>query len=217
MGKEKLEKLDVKELELDRDAEIIATQSEELRKESERLLTERDEVRKQKESWQKMINEVKEQKEKIEKRESELQTNHKKLLELHETLSEEKKKLHKKAKKIKAREKRLNALRNASTYAQPQTNHGYMVPSSNGSDYAESVQSELTYFSDGDTEIASVNSISDDESQDNYHKQQLSKQVASLNNHLGVSDQLHGILMGLDWIEINWFDATINYRESIYT
>jgi len=115
------------------------------------------------------------------------QTNHKKLLELHETLSEEKKKLHKKAKKIKAREKRLNALRNsASAYAQPQTNHGYMVPSSNGSDYAESVQSELTYFSDGDTEIASVNSISDDESQDNYHKQQLSKQVASLNNHLGV-------------------------------
>jgi len=184
--REKLEKLETKEKELDHDAEIIATQSEELRKESERLLTERDEVRKQKEQWQKMIDEVKDQKAKIEKRESELQTNHKKLLELHETLSEEKKKLHKKAKKIKAREKRLNALRNASTYAQPQTNHGYMVPSSNGSDYAESVQSELTYFSDGDTEIASVNSISDDESQDNYHKQQLSKQVASLNNHLGV-------------------------------
>merc|ERR1719150_2039503 len=183
--REKLEKLETKEKELDHDAEIIATQSEELRKESERLLTERDEVRKQKEQWQKMIDEVKDQKAKIEKRESELQTNHKKLLELHETLSEEKKKLHKKAKKIKAREKRLNALRNsASAYAQPQTNHGYMVPSSNGSDYAESVQSELTYFSDGDTEIASVNSISDDESQDNYHKQQLSKQVASLNNHL---------------------------------
>ncbi len=52
------------------------------------------------------------------------------------------------------------------------------MPSSNGSDYAES---ELTYFSDGDTEIASVNSISDDESNDNYHKQQL-KAIA----HLGV-------------------------------
>jgi len=39
----------------------------------------------------------------------------------------------------------------------------------------------LTYFSDGDTEIASVNSISDDESNDNYHKQQL-KAIA----HLGV-------------------------------
>merc|ERR1719361_1215647 len=145
---------------------------EELRKESERLLTERDEVRKQKETWQKMIDEVKEQKLKIEKRESELQTNHKKLLELHETLSEEKKKLHKKAKKIKAREKRLNALRNVQTqsYVQPQSNFNHMVPSSNGSDYAES---ELTYFSDGDTEIASVNSISDDESQDNFHKQQM--------------------------------------------
>jgi len=172
----KLDKLDVKEQELDRDAEIIATQSEELRKESERLLTERDEVRKQKESWQKMINEVKEQKEKLEKRESELQANHKKLLELHETLSEEKKKLHKKAKKIKAREKRLNALRNANhQYVQQQPQ--YQIPSSNGSDYAES---ELTYFSDGDTEIASVNSISDEES-DNYHKQQL-KAIA----HLGV-------------------------------
>merc|ERR1712154_751529 len=122
----------------------------------------------------------KDQKAKIEKRESELQTNHKKLLELHETLSEEKKKLHKKAKKIKAREKRLNALRNVQTqsYVQPQSNFNHMVPSSNGSDYAES---ELTYFSDGDTEIASVNSISDDESNDNYHKQQL-KQLA----HLGV-------------------------------
>lgn len=173
---QKLEKLDVKEKELDRDAEIIATQSEELRRESERLLGERDEVRKQKESWQKMINEVKEQKEKLEKRESELQANHKKLLELHETLSEEKKKLHKKAKKIKAREKRLNALRNAqSAYVQQQNQ--YQIPSSNGSDYAES---ELTYFSDGDTEIASVNSISDEES-DNYHKQQL-KAIA----HLGV-------------------------------
>eukprot|EP00486_Rosalina_sp_Unknown_P016930 CAMPEP_0201594576 /NCGR_PEP_ID=MMETSP0190_2-20130828/191851_1 /ASSEMBLY_ACC=CAM_ASM_000263 /TAXON_ID=37353 /ORGANISM="Rosalina sp." /LENGTH=400 /DNA_ID=CAMNT_0048054245 /DNA_START=692 /DNA_END=1894 /DNA_ORIENTATION=+ len=175
--REKLEKLESKEKELDRDAEIIATQSEELRKESERLLTERDEVRKQKEQWQKMIDEVKEQKAKLEKRESELQANHKKLLELHETLSEEKKKLHKKAKKIKAREKRLNALRAAqSQYVQQQNQ--YQVPSSNGSDYAES---ELTYFSDGDTEIASVNSISDDESQDNYHKQQL-KAIA----HLGV-------------------------------
>eukprot|EP00484_Ammonia_sp_Unknown_P009517 CAMPEP_0197076740 /NCGR_PEP_ID=MMETSP1384-20130603/212263_1 /TAXON_ID=29189 /ORGANISM="Ammonia sp." /LENGTH=520 /DNA_ID=CAMNT_0042515599 /DNA_START=64 /DNA_END=1626 /DNA_ORIENTATION=+ len=176
--REKLEKLESKEKELDRDAEIIATQSEELRKESERLLTERDEVRKQKEQWQKMIDEVKEQKAKLEKRESELQANHKKLLELHETLSEEKKKLHKKARKIKAREKRLNAIRAAqSQYVQQQTN--YQVPSSNGSDYAES---ELTYFSDGDTEIASVNSISDDESQDNnYHKQQL-KAIA----HLGV-------------------------------
>merc|ERR1719361_1105220 len=162
--REKLEKFETKENELDHDAEIIATQSEELRKESERLLTERDEVRKQKEQWQKMIDEVKDQKAKIEKRESELQTNHKKLLELHETLSEEKKKLHKKAKKIKAREKRLNALRNVQTqsYVQPQSNFNHMVPSSNGSDYAES---ELTYFSDGDTEIASVNSISDDESQ----------------------------------------------------
>lgn len=175
--RQKLDKLESKEKELDRDAEIIATQSEELRKESERLLTERDEVRKQKEQWQKMIDEVKEQKAKLEKRESELQANHKKLLELHETLSEEKKKLHKKAKKIKAREKRLNALRAAqSQYVQQQNQ--YQVPSSNGSDYAES---ELTYFSDGDTEIASVNSISDDESQDNYHKQQL-KAIA----HLGV-------------------------------
>jgi len=83
----------------------------------------------------------------------------------------------KKQKKIKAREKRLNALRAAqSQYVQQQNQ--YQVPSSNGSDYAES---ELTYFSDGDTEIASVNSISDDESQDNYHKQQL-KAIA----HLGV-------------------------------
>merc|ERR1712228_1053689 len=172
---QKLDKLDVKEKELDRDAEIIATQSEELRKESERLLTERDEVRKQKESWQKMINEVKEQKEKLEKRESELQANHKKLLELHETLSEKKKKLHKKAKKIKAREKRLNALRNAQSQQYVQQQNQYQIPSSNGSDYAES---ELTYFSDGD--IASVNSISDEES-DNYHKQQL-KAIA----HLGV-------------------------------
>eukprot|EP01083_Nonionella_stella_P149377 474370_1 len=167
--KAKLAKLEAKEQELDGDAEIIAKQSEELRKESERLLTERDEVRKQKENWQKMIDEVKDQKGKLEKREGELQANHKKLLELHETLSEEKKKLHKKAKKIKAREKRLNALRAAQTSAyQPQ--HQYQIPSSNGSDYAES---ELTYFSDGDTEIASVNSISDDESQDNYHKAQL--------------------------------------------
>merc|ERR1712228_176680 len=157
----KLDKLDVKEQELDRDAEIIATQSEELRKES----------------WQKMINEGKEQKEKLEKRESELQANHKKLLELHETLSEEKKKLHKKAKKIKAREKRLNALRNAQSQQYVQQQNQYQIPSSNGSDYAES---ELTYFSDGDTEIASVNSISDEES-DNYHKQQL-KAIA----HLGV-------------------------------
>eukprot|EP01083_Nonionella_stella_P149379 474375_1 len=175
--KAKLAKLEAKEQELDGDAEIIAKQSEELRKESERLLTERDEVRKQKENWQKMIDEVKDQKGKLEKREGELQANHKKLLELHETLSEEKKKLHKKAKKIKAREKRLNALRAAQTSAyQPQ--HQYQIPSSNGSDYAES---ELTYFSDGDTEIASVNSISDDESQDNYHKAQL-KAIA----HLGV-------------------------------
>ena len=152
-------------------------------------MTERDEVRKQKEQWQKMIDEVKEQKLKIEKRESELQTNHKKLLELHETLSEEKKKLHKKAKKIKAREKRLNALRNApSAYVQPQSNFNHMVPSSNGSDYAES---ELTYFSDGDTEIASVNSISDDESQDNFHKQQMKQQMAALNNHLGVPTNPH--------------------------
>merc|ERR1719361_511375 len=52
--REKLEKLETKQKELDHDAEIIATQSEELRKESERLLTERDEVRKQKEQWQKM-------------------------------------------------------------------------------------------------------------------------------------------------------------------
>jgi len=183
----KLEKLESKEKELDHDAEIIATQSEELRKESERLLTERDEVRKQKEQWQKMIDEVKDQKAKIEKRESELQTNHKKLLELHETLSEEKKKLHKKAKKIKAREKRLNALRAQrsapSAYVPPQSNFNHMVPSSNGSDYAES---ELTYFSDGDTEIASVNSISDDESQDNYHKQQMQALQKQMNSHLGV-------------------------------
>merc|ERR1719361_3046261 len=186
---DKLASLEAKEAELDRDAEIIATQSEELRKESERLLTERDEVRKQKEQWQKMIDEVKDQKTKIEKRESELQTNHKKLLELHETLSEEKKKLHKKAKKIKAREKRLNALRNApSAYVQPQSNFNHMVPSSNGSDYAES---ELTYFSDGDTEIASVNSISDDESQDNFHKQQMKQQMAALTNHLGVPTNPH--------------------------
>merc|ERR1712129_679153 len=59
---EKLENLDAKEKELDRDAEIIATQSEELRKESERLLTERDEVRKQKEQWTAMIEEVKQTK-----------------------------------------------------------------------------------------------------------------------------------------------------------
>eukprot|EP00485_Elphidium_margaritaceum_P017357 CAMPEP_0202726430 /NCGR_PEP_ID=MMETSP1385-20130828/184608_1 /ASSEMBLY_ACC=CAM_ASM_000861 /TAXON_ID=933848 /ORGANISM="Elphidium margaritaceum" /LENGTH=496 /DNA_ID=CAMNT_0049392651 /DNA_START=612 /DNA_END=2102 /DNA_ORIENTATION=+ len=174
--KDKLLKLEAKEKELDRDAEIIATQSEELRKESERLLTERDEVRKQKEQWQKMIDEVKEQKARLEKRETELQTNHKKLLELHETLSEEKKKLHRKAKKIKNREKRLNTLRAAQS--QYVNQNAYPVNSSNGSDYAES---ELTYFSDGDTEIASVNSLSDDESPDNFHKQQL-KAVA----HLGV-------------------------------
>ncbi len=88
--------------------------------------------------------------------------------------------MHKKAKKIKAREKRLNALRSAKSAYVQQQNYQNManVPSNNGSDYADS---ELTYFSDGDTEIASVNSISDDESQDNYHKQQL-KAIA----HLGV-------------------------------
>merc|ERR1712087_486472 len=101
--------------------------------------------------------------------------------------ADDQKKMHRKAKKIKSREKRLNKLRAQQSY-QMQNGHShaqqsphtqaYQVPSSNGGDYAES---ELTYFSDGDTEIASVNSISDDESQDNYHKQQL-KQLA----HLGV-------------------------------
>eukprot|EP00483_Globobulimina_turgida_P005550 UN05560 len=151
----KLIKMEEKEKELDRDAEMIATQADELRKESERLLKEREEVRKQKEQWEAMIVTVKEQHNKTGKRENELKANHKKLLELHETLQEEKRKLHRKNQKIKAREKRLNALRNRNAQIQP------VQPIVDlGSDYAES---ELTFFSDGGTEIASVNSSSDDE------------------------------------------------------
>jgi hypothetical protein len=169
--------LERKEKELDHDAELIATQSEELRKESNRLLAEREEVRKMKENWTNMIQEVKDQQSKLDKRDAEVNGNHQKLFDLHETLQEEKKKLHRKAKKIKSREKRLNQLRNA--------NSSYVQGSfgSQGSDYPES---ELTYFSDGDTVCESVNSISDDESQDNYHKQQM-----QANNHLGIPDHGH--------------------------
>merc|ERR1719445_2652133 len=155
--REKLAQLEAKEAELDRDAEIIATQSEELRKESERLLTERDEVRKQKEQWTKMIEEVKQTKAVLEAKEAELQESQKKLLDLREThmkdaqkMAEDQKKMHRKAKKIKSREKRLNKLRAQQSYGMQHGGGGvgggvvqqppsmaYQVPSSTGSDYAE--------------------------------------------------------------------------------
>lgn len=170
--------LDRKESELDKDAELIAAQSEELRKESNRLLTEREEVRKQKEKWTAMIEEVKQQK----SLQDELfNARNQQLISLKQTLAQEQKKLYRKAKKIKAREKRLMQLRNMNQQNYVQTAN-FMNSSNGGSDYG--AESELTYFSDGETVIESVNSISDDESQDMHHKQHMQQ----ANSHLNLPD-----------------------------
>jgi len=91
-------------------------------------------------------------------------------------IEEEKQKIAKRKKKIKSRERRVNLLRDqalGSTNANGHSNGG-------GSEYAES---ELTYFSDGDTEIASVNSISDDENDNAHAKNAAYKPPMS---HLGI-------------------------------
>eukprot|EP01083_Nonionella_stella_P261541 890425_1 len=136
-----------KEKGLDHEAGGIATQTPNASS-TFQLPIEMANVQKQKEHWQKLVNEVQEYKAVLDRREAELQINHKKLLDLHETLCTEKKKLHKKAKKIKARERRLD-------YALYNYHQTHM-----SSEYGEQ---ELTYFSDGDCEIAFANSISDDE------------------------------------------------------
>ena len=131
-------------------------------------------MRKQKEQWQQMLEEQKEHKLKLEQRELEVRKDYRQLRNLEEKIEQDKEKIAKKKKKIKAREKRFNTLRE-----QMQGNGNMNGMNINGSDYAES---ELTYFSDGDTEIKSVNSISDDESDAGSQPKQQPKQLLGVPN-----------------------------------
>jgi len=99
-----------------------------------------------------------------------------KLLALQTNIEEEKQKLGKRKKKLKSREKHINALRDKASGISNNNAHN----KNGGSEYAES---ELTYFSDGDTEIASVNSISDDEN-DNVNAKTASYKPPM--SHLGI-------------------------------
>ena len=95
---------------------------------------------------------------KLEEKEAELHRYAERLANGQEELVNDQAKLRRQAKKIKAREKRLNKMLEQQSY------QSHLEPSFNGSDYAPS---EFTYnCSDGNTETASLNSRSDDESKD---------------------------------------------------